>query len=202
MVLEKEFFILFFQNTKPFIFVKSIFKFYNKRKKKQFMRCTHILENGNRCKLNTKRGYLCWIHGITDQNLKVGPSQIAGFGLFARNKIKNLDEREVIFRRNDVIVDYEGIILNTQAEKDLAEQEGRDEYWLEIKDSIAVIDASDINSGFGRFSNDCRPVRRNCNARFLGRQIVATKNIKNGQEILTPYGEAYWQEAQRQKNKR
>jgi SET domain-containing protein len=129
------------------------------------------------------------ITSLSIKGVEVKRSTIHGLGLFATKD----------FRMKETICPYNGVLIPTT-----------DDDFLEIMNSDYVfelysgwcIDAQGINSGPGRYINDGIGFKRNnCTfcADVVGKRasVLATRNIKNGEEFLIPYSQNYW----KQKNK-
>lgn len=124
--------------------------------------------------------------------LSVKKSQIpaAGMGLWA----------EKDFKRGDVIVSYDGErITLKECERRNTELEGMGNYYLFIS-KTKCIDAQHTTSAKGRYANDAKGLMRieglRNNARYEARKgqafIIASRNIRAGEEILVSYGRSYW----------
>jgi hypothetical protein len=156
-----------------------------------FRRCCHQYENGDFCK-NEQIYELCDIHAIKDRKVKVCNSLIdpSFLGLFAYNGI--YDSEEIVFKKNDLIFEYEGIVM-TKMEIDQLYPDEQPSYVVQISKDIFIdcVDhrclAAMINTSRytnGRFKSNCRfsvsPANKTC-------KIVATRNIYNCEEILNSY---------------
>lgn len=124
--------------------------------------------------------------------LKIKESQIpsAGMGLWA--------ERE--FNRGKIIVKYDGEMITwKECNRRNMAQEGYGCYYLFINKRKCV-DAQYSTWAQGRYANDAAGLNRieglRNNARYEIRKgeayIIASRNIKAGEEILVSYGRAYW----------
>lgn len=153
------------------------------------IRCKAVTVNGNKCKNPTcKTGY-CWQHLRSQQKLRVKESEIedAGDGLFAAKSKKK--DPKVVFDKDEKITKYTGKIYNSKKELD---ESGTDPSYI-LQVGKHYVDAIDPHSGPARYANDCHNSDKQCNAKFTPEgDIVAKKPIKDGQEILTSYGKAYW----------
>jgi hypothetical protein len=121
--------------------------------------------------------------------LRVKPSKVpdGGKGLFASKARKH--DPDVVFKANQKIAPYEGKVYDN--EEQLEEENPDNAYILQVGKKF--IDASDPHSGPARFANDCHKTKFKCNAKLTSKgNLVAAKPIKDGQEILTSYGKAYW----------
>lgn len=113
----------------------------------------------------------------------------AGKGLFAKKKIK----------KGDFICWYFGVLI----EKDFVLNEYYDsDYLLSNPHNELIIDAADPSSCYGRYINDSLGLKKN-NAEFIfydntfSAGVIATKNIKKGEEIYLSYGMEFWKEERR-----
>lgn len=120
--------------------------------------------------------------------LEVGPSQLpfANRGLFTRSAIP----------KDATIVEYTGRISSWAD----CNQMGGDNNYLYYIDEEHVIDASREDDSLGRYANDAHGLKRVRgllnNARFVEEgyrvYIVATRDIRKGEEIFVSYGKEYW----------
>lgn len=156
-------------------------------------RCTATAASRERCKLWTcATGPYCWIHTRKLQHLRVKQSGIHGKGLFADDPAAG--QRAVIFNRNATISDYLGERNNARQAK-----RSRSAYIVGAGEGV-FIDGAKTDSSVARYANDCRGTGKACNAMLWsaarGRPprvwLRAQKRIRNGEEILTPYGDYYW----------
>lgn len=162
--------------------------------------CTAITKKGTRCKLNTcVIGPKCWMHTLSENNLKVKQSHIkeAGKGLYAqKGRSKNND---IVFKKDSVIGEYSGKILTLD---EVNKMPVNKRTYILQHGKNRFIDAVKTNSGPARYANDCRASNKakgECsgnNAKFIKSQnkmnLKATKNIKNSDEIFVSYGPTYW----------
>jgi hypothetical protein len=144
----------------------------------------------NNCNEQTDKGYLCKNHLLSQLGLFIDKSQIpnSGLGLFSNR----------FFRKGDIICDYRGQkILNTTVSKD-------NKYILEI-DKKYSIDGEPSTCNFGRFANMARTKdtelktgkKLKNNSQITNAKppnIVATRIIHPGDEILLSYGRVYWKD--------
>ncbi len=124
--------------------------------------------------------------------LAIKPSQLpgAGMGLFA----------EKDFKKGDTIVKYEGEKITwKECIKRNNKQESVGCYYLFINNR-KCIDAQHTLWALGRYANDATgfnriPGLRN-NSRYEVEKgeayIIASRNIKAGEEIFVSYGRGYW----------
>ncbi len=168
--------------------------------------CIAAKKTGGKCTRSTcKYGPKCWQHTQIQDGLAVKPSTVpgAGQGLFAKRT----------FHNNEKIATYTGERI-TQRQLDQRYGAGHHtlgEYVIKKygsgKNSV-YIDARKTNSGVARYANDCHGSSQDCNAEFKSagksrgknggkakRSVIikATKNIRPNTEILTSYGNEYWQ---------
>jgi len=154
-------------------------------------RCDHQYENGSFCK--KKQCYeFCDKHSLKDCKVKVCNSLIdpSFKGLFAFNG--NYASKAIVFRKNDVIAEYKGVVL-TLEEKVALYGEKQPSYvvglskelFIDCKDYRCL--ASMINTSRktnGRFTANCCfsicAAKKSC-------KILATTNIRNFKEILNSY---------------
>lgn len=130
--------------------------------------------------------------GENNDNVEIKQSKIknAGRGLFAT---KN-------FAKGEFICWYFGCLI----EKDFVENGYYDSDYLlhNPHHSDLIIDAEDEKSCYGRYINDSLGLKKNnCEFNFYTDTtsvgIIATKNIKNGDEIYISYGIDFWREDRR-----
>jgi SET domain-containing protein len=114
----------------------------------------------------------------------------AGHGLWAKKE----------FKRGDVIVKYDGEKITwKECERRNEAQEGYGGYYMFIN-KRKCIDAQHTTWAHGRYANDaaglCRIEGLRNNAKYEISKgevfIVATRNIKAGEEIFVSYGRSYW----------
>lgn len=169
--------------------------------KVQSLQCTDHTKTGARCKRRTVIGSpFCSTHLGFNHHLTIRPSTIpgAGRGLFAVNLLKKAQPNEVIFKKHARIVVYHGERIS---EEELIERHGDktapyaigvsnadvEEGEREFEDGACVRCVGSIANTRARFDQ--------CNARFSRYQgearLMATKNIRNGQEIFVWYGHDY-----------
>ncbi len=157
-------------------------------------RCDAISKTQNRCKRRICKTFpCCWQHLKTIYGLAVKESQIpnAGLGLFTT---KDIIRRSSKSPRNDVkIVKYTGEVLSSVQLNQRYGDELAD-YTFRINKN-KYLDARSTQTNVARYANGCdnphQPLE--CNARLTSSGwLVATKSIKAGSEILTPYHISYW----------
>ena len=125
-------------------------------------------------------------------SLEVKKSKIpgAGKGLFAKE----------MFKRNDKVIEYTGEIITwKECQKRNEALDGVGLYYFYVSDK-KCIDAQNVPESLARYANDAAgfvrlPGFRN-NARFevikSKPYIIASRNIKPGDEIYVSYGKEYW----------
>jgi SET domain-containing protein len=112
----------------------------------------------------------------------------AGKGLFTKNLIK----------KGTKIVEYKGEIIGWKEYMKRVEED-RDGYLFYINDK-RCIDAFPTPEHVARYANDAaglvrvKGLRNNCVYEIEGNKcfIVATRNIKPGEEIFVSYTRSYW----------
>jgi hypothetical protein len=165
--------------------------FYAKMKTRQ---CTgHNKNNGHRCRRRCTIGFeFCPTHLESQMQLKVKDSSIenAGKGLFAHNSRK--DENETIFRKGDKITSYNGEFIDKEILLERYDvhtapygiQYSQDEYIDSalLRGVGSLINHAPVKDTNVRFSVDRRNHEIN---------LVATRHVKNGDELLVNYGRDY-----------
>ena len=157
----------------------------------QSLQCTDHTKKGARCKRRCVIGSsYCSTHLMYDHHLQIKISTIlnAGKGLFARNPLSS-DANEVIFKKNEIIVKYNGEIINTE-EKVHRYANKTAPYTIGISNGVYE-DGARVR-GIGSLANTL-PNHNNATISIhAGRaSLRATKPIRNGQEILLSYGPQY-----------
>ncbi len=155
-------------------------------------RCEVIKANGSRCKCKTLIGTpFCYTHLLHGKHLRVKNSTIpnAGKGLFAM--LPNNNTNTIVFRKGDTIVEYKGEVIN----EDTLIQRYDDKtapYAVQVgKD--AYVDCG-CKRGVGSIANTSKGHNNatfSVNPRNKTAKLVATKNIKNNEEIFLSYGNSY-----------
>ena len=149
--------------------------------------CTAVADStGERCKLMTARGRLCWHHTLRDKNLRVKKSGIAGAGLGLYAGKKRI-------KKGRSITKYTGEKLSRQAVERRYPGKTRAQYTL-CGSKKKCVDARRTDTpGLGRWANDSRGSGRRSNAKLTKAFTVkATRNIPAHREILVSYGKDYW----------
>jgi SET domain-containing protein len=110
----------------------------------------------------------------------------AGKGLFTKIDIP----------KGMAIVEYKGRLVNW---KDVKDDDGYNAYLFRLN-AAKAIDAFPYKKSFARYANDARGfgkitgVRNNCEYTVKKHKcfITSIRKIHEGEEILVPYGKAYW----------
>jgi hypothetical protein len=155
------------------------------------IQCQYIKENKEQCKNRVCIGQpYCWIHERIGKHLQIATSKIvnAGLGVFAYN---GTDDDEILFKEGDPICPYYGEIIN---EQELISRYGDKTapYGIQIK-AHQIYEDGALKRGIGTLINHL-PVKKNCRfsiAKNNTVNIVATKNIRNKQELYISYGRSY-----------
>ena len=156
--------------------------------------CSYIKADGHRCKLSVVFGLpMCWIHRKKEYKVSVKPSTIpeAGKGLFADNGTNN---NAVVFKEGNKICPYAGETLTQNQIDNRYGLTKTAPYAILLKTDGTSLDGA-IQRGIGCLLN--HKARAQANTRFSVNRpqteinIVATKNIKNKQELFVPYGSDY-----------
>lgn len=157
-------------------------------------RCSYIKPNGQRCKKSVVMGLpLCFPHSLKTYNVKIQKSLIPNTnmkGLFAFDVSKGVNE--IVFNKNDVICPYSSELINL-IELNKRYGEYTAPYAVELSKEVYRDGA--IERGIGSFINHAP--QRKVNSRFSVNQrnktvnIVATKRIRNNEEIYLNYGRQY-----------
>jgi hypothetical protein len=135
----------------------------------------------------------------TKLGLRYGKSAIPGIkGLFAWDPATKGQGTDIVFHRKAKIVKYGGEIIDIDtlnARYDYDSFKPTAPYTLQIP-RVGLVDAGCCR-GIASLANNSKGVTRNGtpvtnNAHFKGSYLVASKNIRNGQEIFVAYSQAYW----------
>jgi hypothetical protein len=156
-------------------------------------RCEGQTKTGTQCRRNTVMGTgYCYQHLETIKHLKIKASTIpgAGLGLFCFDRKKQ--PNEIIFRENDIIIEYDG---DKVSDNELVERYG--DYTAPY--AIHLVRTENIDSaclrGIGAFVNHKPHTQANArlanNRNYTEARVTATKNIRNGSEIFASYGNSY-----------
>ncbi len=159
----------------------------------QTLRCTGRKKDGLRCSRNVTIGLpYCFQHRVKEQELSAKKSSIpnSGQGLYVNSKEHGANA--IVFRPKQKIVNYVGQIL-TNDEIDERYDDYTAPYALQLGANRNV-DAS-LLRGLASQANAKRTLSQ-CNAKLSRNNqgqgfLVATKNIRNGQEIFAYYGNEY-----------
>jgi SET domain-containing protein len=161
------------------------------------------------CKRVTRVYPYCWQHAESELHVRIRPSTWlpkGNYGLHAAVAMSNSTKRPVVFRKNEIILQYDGEYLTAQEisrryDKLVIKnhkpylEEGFAPYALEY-DEGRYVDAAH-KRGYAAYINDPDgPVlsKQPANAIFDGLNIVAIRDIYNNDEILVNYGKDYWKE--------
>ncbi len=155
--------------------------------------CTAISQSsGQRCKRKCIIGYeFCFSHLESLKHLKIKDSTIpnAGKGLFVVDKNKN--ENDIVFRKNDIICNYNGELINNQIRQQ--RYNGKNAPYAILMNQNDIMDCA-CKRGVGSLINTF-PGHNNASFSVNNRNktvaIKATKNIRNNTEIFLSYGNSY-----------
>jgi len=151
-------------------------------------RCSGTTAKGSRCSRNTiKYPGRCFQHFQKQHGLRLGSSTIpgAGVGLFALKS----------FKKNAFVADYTG--------RTSSRPPADDEYSVYMS-RTKTMTARTTQDAIGSRANDCRSSNKaagdctgnnaklSINNRTATVTLRATRPIKRGDEVLVPYGAAYW----------
>ena len=156
--------------------------------------CGYIKANGEGCRNRVCIGLpRCYHHLIAEYHLRIKPSTIpnAGKGLFVNHRTAGANA--IVFRANDVICEYMGELTNRDVLQDrygdFTAPYGLDVTYR-IKEDAAFMRGvgSIINHDNARINVEFRTsvIRHR-----LRNVIVATRPIRNGQELFVSYGPDY-----------
>ncbi len=172
----------------------------------QCMRCTATNKgNDQRCSRTTCIGTpYCWSHLLREKGLRIRVSEIpnAGKGLFAFHRPgAPIPNDDIVFRKNEDIVEYAGQ-QSSEGEMDARYGDYTAPYGL--SQDAHWIDAACLR-GAGSLANGAAKGKANAEYYFNDEDgkfyLRATKNIKNGSEILCNYGEDYGGKNKKKKKK-
>lgn len=158
--------------------------------------CQHHI-NGVQCKKRCLIGLsICWIHLLSNYHLRIKKSTIenAGMGLFVMVKNTPIDDERIVFRNGDKICSYNGEVLTLDEHLERYQRESAP-YTAQLnrQNNIQMYEDASLQRGIGSLIN--HSVRKSNCRMSIGRgntnSFVATKNIKNNQEIFVNYGKAY-----------
>lgn len=159
----------------------------------QCQQCSAVSQSsGQRCRKRVCIGVpLCWQHLLSQHNLRIKQSTIAGAGkgVFVDTRT---GQNEIVFRKQRKVTDYDGEIF------DRAELERRyGAYTAPYAMTLTTnrIEDAACRRGVGAMINHTSNARKiNVNLSHHRAQkgvIMAAKNIRNGDELLTSYGNEY-----------
>jgi hypothetical protein len=152
--------------------------------------CSSKCRNGASCKRRVVMGLpYCWNHLLIEKHLRVKKSTIphGGKGLYALDNSKG---NEIIFRKGDKIIEYEGERID---EEEINRRYGNTSapYTLNV-DYDENIDCA-CQRGAGAIANTNKG-HNNAIFDITGNKkvyLMATKNIRNNTEIWCSYGRTY-----------
>jgi len=157
-------------------------------------RCIAKNRQGKDCKLITCIGLpYCWVHLYYLHHLRIKQSTIpnAGNGVFAMDGSK--PEKDIIFKKGAHITDFYGEILNLA---DIKARYGKNNapYGILISGKDGIYEDGAIERGVGSLINHKPHSQANAKLSLSKNKrikIIATKNIRNNQEIFVDYGKDY-----------
>jgi hypothetical protein len=153
-------------------------------------RCRANNKNGNRCNKRCVIGIeFCHNHMPSVLHLQIRPSEY-GLGLFAYNP--NAGDNDVVFKKDQKIVNYEGEFLtndelNTRYDFNNAPYGMTVNHQRNIDSALHRGVGSMINHGNAQ-QNNVRFVKDNARQRVI---LKATKTIRNNQQLYANYGNLY-----------
>lgn len=149
-------------------------------------RCSYVKKDNTRCKRMSIIGFeYCSSHREIAKKVDIKDSAIAGKGLFASNN-KDGNQPEVIFRKGERIGTYDGKKITKQQLEELY-GDGTAPYTLQV--GRDYIDAATKRSTMSLVNHSNQ---RGANAKFTSAgNVVALKNIRDGNEIMVNYGREY-----------
>ena len=155
--------------------------------------CTAQKKNGQGCKNICCIGSpYCWTHLLYIKNLRIKPSNIpqAGKGLFAMDPLTN--DTKKVFSKGERIVEYDGELMH-HAELERRYGEYTAPYGVMISQNRDLYEDAALHRGVGSLCNHAAGGRANARLAVSHSRIIliATKNIRNGDEILVNYGARY-----------
>lgn len=154
----------------------------------QCQQCEGRTKNGSRCRKRVCIGVpLCWQHLRTERFLRIGASPIAGKGLFVFKPGSVPDA--IVFHQNDRITHYDGERIGAEVHQ---------RYPGDITAPYALMtENAACKRGVGSLANHAPagngPGHANARySQYRGRgQLRATRDIRNGEEVLVNYGPQY-----------
>ena len=163
-------------------------------------KCCYTLSNGVQCSVLTKCDSLCWRHCAERYGFRVQKSNMedAGQGIFA-DFTKGFAGP---WKAGDKIVGLyiRGLVMPAAIMEGRTAQQNRYTYLLHDRE-FRCIDATDPRTGYGRYVNSCYRSGHQANVRMVihsHHEVIsfyATRDIHDGDELLTDYGGAggYWE---------
>jgi SET domain-containing protein len=154
-------------------------------------RCEGRTRTGTQCSRNTCIGTRWCFQHLATKKLRIQTSRLphAGKGLFAVDK--DLAVGETVFRRGDAIIAYDGDLV-TREEIDARYGDYTAPYGIEI--SRTRFEDGALHRGVGTLANHpAAPYRSNAQFSVKQRRVVlvATRTIRNHDEIFVNYGRNY-----------
>jgi hypothetical protein len=148
----------------------------------------------------------CWIHLRKKHKVRIAPSSIKingksiGLGLYASNPNSGDDARAIVFQQGDIIGQYLGQRIQKQTKlnkrydkfqgpRRLVEQTAP---YAIVTTTGTIYDAL-CRRNFIAYANDARGTNMTNNATVENKTMKAISTIRNGDEILWPYGDSYWE---------
>lgn len=157
-------------------------------------RCRANNKNGNRCNKRCVIGIeFCHTHMPSLLNVQIRDAGPLGLGLFAYNP--NIGENDIVFRKNQKIVNYEGEVLTNDQINDRYDWNNAP-YAMQVGNAHNArnIDGA-IHRGIGTMINHGTHMQSNVifqHDRARHRVLLkAKKNIRNNQQLFANYGDAY-----------
>lgn len=156
------------------------------------VQCYVIGANGKRCRNRTcKTVPLCWMHLWKNYNVRVQPSPLHGSGLFANRR--GAKPGEVVFKTGDNIIFFGGEVLTDEVASNRYDFGGYDN--TVPYGTITTINGHDypVDEACRRsaaiYSNYAKGKKVNATTEVVNDMLwlVATKTIRQGQEILWDY---------------
>jgi hypothetical protein len=154
--------------------------------------CKALNKNGSRCSRKCVIGCpYCWTHLLAKFHLRILPSSIpeAGKGLFVMDKKQPTGT--LLIKKNDIVCPYGGELIDKDT---LEERYGAKTAPYAIQLSKNRFRDAGCARGVGSLINHDN---RRSNVAFSVNQaaktvsIKATRNVKNGEELLVNYGREY-----------
>lgn len=161
------------------------------RTKLMSIECEETTKKGKRCKRKCVIGSpYCYTHLAYKHHLTIKESTVAnaGKGLFAVDPMSS-DNNDIIYKKGETIVKYFGEIINlNELIERYADKTGP--YVVQMSQNKYMDGAK--KRGIGSLANTL-PNHNNATLSVSHNSVSlkATKNIKNGDEILLSYGRGY-----------